>query len=217
MKKLTFIIILLSFSILAFSQKVEDFISHFANQECCQIDYVNEDEWRYAKYVFSNIDPPYYDLDRDQQIRDTVNSFWFDQVFLRREGDSNNYSLNFRKVKESAARADVANVPEIKEFVFIGMKIPLLEKAKTIQQMDLEDCWSEVKESFRNEARKLADHYTVITSVKDDESDILLLKNKEEDSFYELIMIELGQEPHLLRMEGIFEMSDISAPKDYNE
>lgn len=215
MKKLLFTITLFATSLAVFSQKVEDIIAAFECQECSVSEYLDDKDWQYARYVFSQIDPPFYDMNKAEQLKDTVNGIWFDKVFTRKEGES--YSLDFEKVKKEAALVNIADIPEVNEFIFIGMKIPLLEKTRSIKHLSIEDCSKEVKDRFRTEAKKIIGSYEILANVRDNESETFVMKNKDSDSFHELVILELGEDLNLVKMEGIFDISDLSAPKDYNE
>jgi len=216
MKKIVFIVILSMFSLTAFSQKLETVISAFVGEECVKYDDISEKEWKYAKYIFSKIDPPFYDKDRVVQIKDTVNSFWFDKIFTRKEGNS--YSLDFDKIREEAAKTNDSDIPEVEEFIFIGMKMPMLEKAKSITSLEMNNCNADLKDKFWKELESIKPSYEILVSVGEDHEKDLVIKNKG-DSFTEIILISQNSESsiNLIWLKGAFNITDITPPKDYNE
>ncbi|MDL2215211.1 DUF4252 domain-containing protein, partial [Dysgonomonas sp. OttesenSCG-928-M03] len=147
--------------------------------------------------------------------KDTISAPWFDKIFTRRKGE--NYSLDFKKIRIETAKANISDIPDTKEFVFIGMKIPLLEKARSIIHLELENCSDDIKNKFREQIKHIKTSYDVLTiwSSDNNEDSILMMKNKEPEPFTELIIAELGETPYLVRFKGTFDISDISAPKDY--
>lgn len=217
MKKLFLTIILSTLSAYIFPQSVDNIIANFAGQECAQFNNINEEEWKYAKYVFSKIAPPFYDLEQTEQIKDSINNFWFEKVFTYKNEDS--YSLDFAKIKTEAAQVNLSDIPDVNEFIFIGMKIPLLEKAHTITHLELKDCPIQIKNNFRQEFEKVKEFYEVLIATKDEDTEVTILKNKDTNSFSELIMLEQSDPSHinLMKLTGSFDISDISAPKDYDE
>lgn len=216
MKKLLFTVILSVISLLAFSQKVEDVISAFAGEKCVKLDDISEKEWKYAKYVFSKIDPPFYDMDMVEQIKDTANSFWFDKVFTRKEGNS--YSLDFDKVKKEAAQVNDSDIPEVKEFIFIGMKMPMLEKAKSIISLEMNNCGADLMDRFLNEFENIEPLYELLAANGEGRNKSLVMKNKG-DSFTEIILLSQESESsiNLMWLKGAFDITDITPPKDYSE
>jgi len=78
MRKFLSAILLFTISICLFAQKADDVINKFVNLECSKYHSLNQKEWSYAKFVFSKIDSSFYDLDREEQIKDTASCTWFD-------------------------------------------------------------------------------------------------------------------------------------------
>lgn len=217
MKKLIFTAFLLfTLSVNFYSQNIENVFSAFIGEECIKFDDISEKEWKYAKYIFSKIDPPFYDMDREIQIKDSINSFWFDKVFTRKEGNS--YSLDFNKVKKEAAKVDDSNIPEVKEFIFIGMKIPMLEKAKSITSLEMNNCSDDLKNKFWKEFESIKSSYETLVSRGENNEKNLIMKNKG-DSFSEIIVLSQSNESstNLMWLKGTFDITDITPPKDYNE
>ncbi len=215
MKPILSVILLFSTYIFIHSQNLDEIVSIFSTSECSKVESANEKEWKYARYLLSKIEPSFYDLNRTSQERDTISSLWFDKIFTRGKGE--NYSLDFNKIREEAANVNISDIPDIKKFTFIGMKIPLLENTQSIIHIELEDCPNELKNKFREQIKRVKDHYEVLTDLRSDEDKILMMRNKQPEPFTELIIVELGESPYLVKLKGVFDISDISAPKEYNE
>lgn len=213
MKKILFIALLLTTSIYIYGQKIDDIISSFSNQQCSLLNNLNENEWKYTRYVLSKIEPSFYELKRENQNNDIVSNAWFNKIFTRGKGE--NYSLDFNKVRIEASKVDVSDLPDIREFVFIGMKISLLKKTNSITYLELGNCPANTQNNFREQIQQIKDSYEVLTDLKDDDTRMFMMKNKEPDSFHELIIIEYGKEPYLVRLKGKFSISDLSAPEKY--
>jgi len=213
MKKCLFITVLFFISICLFAQKADEVINEFANLECSKHYDLNEKEWSYAKYAFSMINPSFYEKDRDGQGKDTESSAWFDKVFTRKEDDS--YSLDFEKVKKEAANTQTSDIPEIYEFSFIGMKMPLLEKAKTITSLEFKECSNETINDFTQKIEDLKSDYEVLVEHKNNDNVNIIMKNKDVDSFTELIIFDKHENTsaNLMKLKGSFDISDITPPK----
>lgn len=217
MKKCLFTLILFFTSICFFAQNVDSLINTFVNLDCSKYHKLNEVEWSYAKFAFSNINPSFYNLSRIDQEKDTISSVWFDKVFTR--GDRDYYSLDFEKVQKEAAKVIASDIPEVKEFSFIGMKMPLLEKAKSITSLELNKCSTETIDDFTQKIEDLKSFYEILVEQRDNKYLSLIMKNKEANSFYELIIFDKNEDTsaNLLKMEGSFDISDITPPNDYKE
>lgn len=101
---------------------------------------------------------------------------------------------------------------------FILFIMPIIAfSQKVIRHPDLENCPPDVKNSFRAETKKIIPSYTLLTKAKEGEDEVLMMKNKDSDSFHELVILELGENAHLTKLEGIFDISGLSALKEYNE
>lgn len=217
MNKCLFTTALFFISICLFAQKADSVINEFANLECSKYHNLSEKEWSYAKFVFSKINPQFYDLDRINQEKDSASCAWFDKVYTRGEG--NNYSLDFEKIQKEAAKVQASDIPEIKEFDFIGMKMPLLEKAKTITAIEFEGCPIEIMNDLTKKVEALKSSYEVLVELKNNDEINLIMKEKDADSFNELIIFDMDENTsaNLLRLKGSFEISDITPPNEYKE
>ncbi len=210
MKKISLVVLLLTISMInVFSQSVEDVIASFSNREYSKVEALNENEWKYAKFVFSKIAPSFYEAKAEMQLKDTLNSFWFDKVFTRKANNNNSYSVDFDKVKTEAAKVTLSDIPEVNEFVFIGMKMPILEKAKSITHLELNNYNENAKSEFWNEIDKMKSSYEVLISTNEDSERSMIMKNKGEESFSEIIMIDETDEStiDLVWMKGSFDGS----------
>lgn len=216
MKKLFFTTLLSILSVSIFSQTIEQLFSMFASDGCSKLEVLDEDEWKFAKYVFSRIDPLFYDMDRTEQIKDSVNSTWFNKVFTYND---NGYSLDFEKVKAEASKVNHTDIPQVNEFIFIGMKMPILEKAKSISSLEMNNCNIELKDKFWQEIEAIKPFYEILVGQQSDKDKNLIMKSKQEEPFPEIIIAAQNDDSsiNLLRLQGTFHLSDITPSEEYNE
>lgn len=215
MTKLIFTSLLFVLSLGVFSQKIENVISSFAKEECVKYEALNEDEWKFAKYVFSKIDPPFYNLEQSEQVKDTINSIWFNKAFTYND---NGYSLDLGKIKLETSRINISDIPDVNDFVFIGMKMPMLEKAKSITSLEMNNCSTKLTDKFRKEFENIKTSYEVLVSEEENNEINLIMKNQG-DSFTEIILFSQDGKSsiHCMWLKGAFDITDIAPPKDYNE
>lgn len=221
MKKIPLIILLLAVYITtAFAQRnVADVIDSFSNREYSKVESLNENEWKFARFVFSKIDHLYHDADAVTQLKDTLTTFWFDKVFKRNIDNPNSYTLDFEKVRAEAAKESLTDIPDITEFSFIGMKMPILEKTKSITHLELGECDKNIKSMFWAQIDKIRPSYELLVSTNEDNHKTMILKNKEKDLFSEFIMIdETGDSSiDLVWLKGLYDGSELTPPKDHDE
>lgn len=216
MKNALFTVLLFMISLSIFSQRAEDIFSAFNNQECVKSEAINEDEWKFARYAFSNISASFYEKNKSEQQKDTINSNWFNKVFTYNE---NGYSLDFEKIKTGAAKINSSEIPDVKEFIFIGMQMPILQSATSITSLKLRNCGEELKDKFDEKFNSIKPFYDILISQELDSEKNIVMKNKEDEPFSEVILLSQIGESYidLVYLKGTFYLSDITPPKDSDD
>ena len=216
MRKILLLALLSTISVVnIFPQSIEDVIAFFSNREYSKVETLNEKEWKYAKFVFSKIDPSFYNEKAEIQLKDTLNNYWFDKVFTRKTENSNSYSLDFDKVKAGAAKITLSDIPEVEEFIFIGMKMPILEKARSITHLELKNYKDNERNTFWDEIDKIKSSYEILISKNEGNEKAMIMKNKEKGSFSQIIMIDETDDSSIdvVCMKGSFDASVLTPPK----